>query len=56
MSGWLDGELAAVRGELARVDAKCGTPTAIATGAAAFTGTQVHGAAPARVALAGVIA
>jgi hypothetical protein len=53
MSGWLDGELAAVRGELARVDGKCGTLTAIATGAAAFSATQTgHGPAAARAVLA----
>lgn len=53
MSGWLDGELAAVRGELARVDGKCGTLTAVATGAAAFTAAQAgHGPLPARAVLA----
>jgi len=50
---WLAGELAAVRGELARVDAKCGVLTAVATGAAAFTATQAgHGPLAARVILA----
>jgi hypothetical protein len=53
VSAWLDGELAAVRGELARADGKCGTLTAIATGAAAFTATQAtHGPLAARVVLA----
>jgi hypothetical protein len=53
MAGWLEGELAAVRGELARVDAKCGVLTAVATGAAAFTATQAgHGPLAARVILA----
>jgi hypothetical protein len=58
MSGWLDGELAAVRGELSRVDGKCGVLTAIATGAAAFSATQTgHGPVAARAALtaAGVV-
>lgn len=54
--GWVDGELAAVRGELVRVDAKCGVLTAIATGAAAFAGTQLHAAVPARVVLAVAVA
>ena len=53
MSGWLDGELAAVRGELCRVDGKCGVLTAIATGAAAFSATQTgHGPVAARTAMA----
>jgi hypothetical protein len=54
MSAWLDGELAAVRAELARVDAKCGVLSAVATGAAAFTATQTggHGPLVARVILA----
>jgi hypothetical protein len=58
MSAWVDGELAAVRGELARVDGKCGVLTAIATGAAAFSATQTgHGpvAARAMLGLAGVV-
>jgi hypothetical protein len=58
MTGWIDGELAAVRGELARVDGKCGVLTAIATGAAAFTVTQTgHGPVAVRVVLgaAGVV-
>lgn len=50
--GYIDRELSAVRGELARTDGKCGTLTAIATGAAAFIGTQLHTALPARVVLA----
>lgn len=52
MSGWLEGELAAVRGELGRVDGKCGVLTAIATGAAAFSVSQAaHGPLAARLAL-----
>lgn len=54
--GWVDGELSAMRGELVRVDAKCATLTAIATGAAAFAGTQLHAAVPARVVLAVAVA
>jgi hypothetical protein len=54
---WADGELAAVRGELARVDGKCATLTAIATGAAAFAGTQLHTAPVAgRAVLAAAVA
>ncbi len=47
MSEWLNGELA-------RVDAKCGVLSAVATGAAAFTATQTggHGPLAARVILA----
>jgi hypothetical protein len=53
MSAWVDGELAAVRGELARVDGKCAVLTAIATGAAAFSATQTgHGPLAARAVLA----
>lgn len=44
---WLDGELAAVRGELARIDSKCGVLTAIATGAAALAAAEVSGHPPA---------
>jgi hypothetical protein len=53
IGGWLDGELTAVRGELGRVDGKCGVLTAIATGAAAFSVTQTgHGPVAARAVLA----
>jgi hypothetical protein len=53
VSGWLDSELTAIRGELARVDGKCGVLTAIATGAAAFSATQTgHGPVAARAVLA----
>jgi len=41
---WLDGELAAVRAEMTRVDSKCGALTAIATAASGFSVTQAgHG-------------
>jgi hypothetical protein len=58
MAAWLDGELAVVRGELARTDSKCGVLTAIATGAAAFSASEAgHGPFAARfiLAAAGVV-
>src|SRR4051794_39649688 len=42
----LSGELAAVRGELSRVDAKCATLTGLAGAAAAFLTTRIHTATP----------
>src|SRR4051812_30184071 len=42
----LCGELAAVRGELSRVDAKCATLTGLAGAAAAFLTTRIHTATP----------
>lgn len=51
-------ELAAVRGELARVDAKCGTLSALTMAGLAFLTTQVdHGPMPVRslMATAGVL-
>lgn len=53
MSAWIDDELAAARGELARTDSKCGVLAAVATGAAAFTVTQTgHGPVAVRLVLA----
>jgi hypothetical protein len=46
----LAGELAAVRGELTRLDAKCGTLVSLALAATAFLSTQVgHGPVVVRV-------
>jgi Family of unknown function (DUF5706) len=44
--GWLAGELAAVRGELSRTDAKCGVLTAVTTGAAALAAAGASGHMP----------
>jgi hypothetical protein len=53
MNWSLSEELAAVRGELARVDSKCATLAGLAGAAAAFTASQAgHGPAPVRAAVA----
>jgi hypothetical protein len=52
----LSEELAAVRGELGRVDAKCATLAGLTGAAAAFTATQAAGHAPVAVRAAAVAA